>query len=278
MIRSALLRNIALPEWIVDGSQFGESGLELEYDGLMVRIVGIREQFMTLGKVETTKGSLSPDLISSAKELDNEAREVDQALQKWPTGFPKSWAYQRHTLQEPLPYPTKDFYSATVLTYSSLGYAAVWNLYLATRILINSSRVSILELIDPDDPEQRSECFSIIADAANDLASSSPFCRQAITVTDDLGAGSGAKFVTINMNEHEEQHVSVTTVWPLSMAAGLSRVEVKPRAWFRTELARIGRMIHDSVLAGAEKEEWLKGWGDHDRPSLPTLSEQWIAG
>ena len=261
MMRSALLRSLALPEWIVDGSQFGESGLELEYDGLMVRVIEIRERLMRLESERTIQGSLSPESASVVEELALEAQEVDIALQDWTTRFPESWAYQRHTLHEPLLFPTKDFYTAEVLTYQSLGYAAVWNLYLATRILVNCSRVNTLELIHPDDRFRRSEYLNIINNAARDLASSIPFCRHIISIADTEGSAPGNKTITINnkANQEEEQHVSVTIVWPLSMAAGLSRVEVKPRAWFRTELARIGRLIHDSVLAGAERDGWLKG-------------------
>ena len=261
MIRSALLRSIALPEWIVDGSQYGESGLELEYDGLMVRVVGFCEQLMRLEKEQTTQESLSTASVSVAEELAQQAQEVDIALQNWTTRFPESWAYQRCTLHEPLSFPTKYFYTAEVLTYQSLGYAAVWNLYFATRILVNCSRVSILEIIHPDDKYRRSEYLDIINMAASNLASSIPFCRQIVRAVETEGSASGEKTIIIKDkgSEYEEQHVSVTTVWPLSMAAGLSRVEVKPRAWFRTELARIGRLIHDSVLADAERDGWLKG-------------------
>ncbi|KAK1147214.1 hypothetical protein N8T08_001953 [Aspergillus melleus] len=39
MTRSALLRTLALPDWMRDGSEFGECGLELAYDRIMVRIL-----------------------------------------------------------------------------------------------------------------------------------------------------------------------------------------------------------------------------------------------
>ncbi|KAK0129165.1 hypothetical protein ONS95_001101 [Cadophora gregata] len=260
MIRSALLRNIALPQWIVDGSQFGERGLELEYDRLMVRLVEVRERLTTIADEQIQRGFLSPEFISLAKELDTEAQEVDLKLQDWATRFPKSWAYQRQTLEDPLSYPTKDFYSSNVLTYQSLGHAAVWNLYFATRILVNCTRLSILEFSDHDNNKQRTECLNIINNAATDLASSIPFCRQIICNSDNQGSTLGPKPFTINhkASEEEEQHVTVTIVWPLSIAAGLGRMAVKPRAWFRAELARIGRIIHDSILADAENNEWLQ--------------------
>ncbi|KAG4435106.1 hypothetical protein IFR05_009415 [Cadophora sp. M221] len=258
MIRSALLRNIALPEWIMDGSLFGEECLELEYDRLAVQIVDIRTRLIAFGKEERSQGQLSLESAVLAKELDEQARVVDKALQEWTNHFPESWAYQRHTLSEPLTYPTKEFYSPTVLTYQSLSYAAVWSLYFGTRILTNCSRVRILELAYPEDTEQRSKYLALIHEMANDLASSIPFCRQNITITESSVSDSGSKVVTINSDDLEEQHAAVTTVWPLSMASGLSRVEVKPRSWFRAELARIGRMMYDSVLEGAEREQWLE--------------------
>lgn len=36
IIESALLRNPALPEWMLQGTSLGEDGLEVEYDGNVI--------------------------------------------------------------------------------------------------------------------------------------------------------------------------------------------------------------------------------------------------
>ncbi|KAL2061049.1 hypothetical protein VTL71DRAFT_9101 [Oculimacula yallundae] len=256
MIRSALLRNIALPEWIRYGEDFDEEGLGLEYDRLIVHIVDIRQQLSGLEDERLKDGSLCPDSRALACQLDKEAQAVNQALQNWSTSFPDKWIYQRYAISEHLSSPTKDFYSSTVLNHGSLGSAAIWNLYFGTRILINSTLVQILDLSSLVDKKnkRRSEYLAVIDETANDLASSIPYCRQIITVVDSVDAETktSKKIAMLSTEDTEELYVGVTSVWPLSMASVLSRVEIKQRSWFRAELARIGRMIYDTVLEGAE--------------------------
>ncbi|CZT43608.1 uncharacterized protein RSE6_03669 [Rhynchosporium secalis] len=163
-----------------------------------------------------------------AKKLGEEATIVDQALQKWTTDFLEEWADRRYTLLQTLQFLTEDFYSSPVLIYQSLCYAGVWNLYFGTRILINSDVLTMW-------------LSSIIWQMIS--LPGFPFCRQIITVVDDTETEFVGKTVAISREELEEIHAGVTSVWPLSMATGLSRlgrVQVKQRSWFLAELARIG--------------------------------------
>ncbi len=258
MIRSAMLRNIALPDWILKGADFGEEGLELEYDCLVVRLVGIRERLAAIVKEEMTQQTISMESRTTAWELSKQVRVIDLALQDWTTHFPSEWSYQRHTLSEGIEYPSKDFYSPEVLTYSNIGFAAVWNLYFGTRILVSCTQIRILDIVNPDAGEQRLNCLAIINEMADDFASSIPFCRQKIKVTETPGSASGERTVTVNMNDDDEKpYMATTTTWPLSMASGMSRVEMGPKLWFRSEISRIGRKMLDRVLEEAATEKWL---------------------
>ena len=108
MIESALLRNLAMPEWMLDGTLFGEHGFELEYDRIVVQITNIRKRLSTLLKEKTSQQRASYELVSTVEELNKEARDIDKALQDWTAHFPSAWCYQRHTLSN---WPTRDFYS-----------------------------------------------------------------------------------------------------------------------------------------------------------------------
>ncbi|XMA16585.1 hypothetical protein WAI453_009376 [Rhynchosporium graminicola] len=182
--------------------------------------VDIRERFVQLEQKIMTKGCLSSESRNMAKNLGEEATIVDQALQKWTTDFLEEWADRRYTLLQTLQFLTKDFYSSPVLIYSKS---------MLRRNYENNSR--------------RSDYVAVINNMANDLASRIPFCRQIITVVDDTETEFVGKTVAISREELEEIHAGVTSVWPLSMATGLSRlgrVQVKQRSWFLAELARIG--------------------------------------
>ncbi|CZT12746.1 uncharacterized protein RAG0_16452 [Rhynchosporium agropyri] len=189
--------------------------------------VDIRERFVQLEQKIMTKGCLSSESRNMAKKLGEEATIVDQALQKWTTDFLEEWADRQYTLLQTLQFSTKDFYSSPVLIYQSLCYAGVWNLYFGTRILINCTLIQILDLISLEDYENNSrlsDYVAVINNMANDLASRIPFCRQIITVVDDTEPKFVGKTVAIIREELGEIHAGVTSVWPLSMATGLSRL------------------------------------------------------
>jgi hypothetical protein len=262
LIRSALIRNLALPEWMREGAFFGECGLELEYDCLVVQIVGVRQRLATLLKDKTDPHRISHELISAAAELNKEAQEIDKALQVWTSHFPATWYHRRHTLSTNLPFPTRDFYSPTVHSYSHPAYAAPWNQYYATRMLINRTRLTVLELIRPTldcfANEQRLECLSNMTIVTAGLASSLPFSLQRFTVAENPDLFSDGDLITLNTNEDIKPFMACRTVWPLTVASSLRAVEVKQKLWFRSVLARLGRVIGAGVLECAENDEWFQ--------------------
>ena len=264
MIRSALLRHLALPEWMLQGGSFGEHGLELEYDDIIVRIASVRQRLSSLLKEQTSPQRISYKLTSTAEDLNKEARDIDKALQDWRAHFPSTWCYQRHTLSNPYPWPMRDFYSPVVYSYSSPAYAAVWNQYYATRMLINNTRLKVLALSRsyPDDlsSEHGLECRSHIEIMANDLASSVPFCLQRFKVTDRRNSSSHQSLITLSTDEDIKPYLASLTVWPLTIASSLGAVDVdiKQILWFRSELARLGRIVGAGVLECAETDQWLK--------------------
>lgn len=67
MIKSALLRNLALPEWMLEGTSFGEHGLELEDNCIVVRIANIRQRMSTLLKEKTSPQRTSQELTTTAE-------------------------------------------------------------------------------------------------------------------------------------------------------------------------------------------------------------------
>ena len=262
MIKSALMRNLALPEWMLEGSSFGERGLELEYDSIVVRITNIRQRLSMLLK-STTRAQRTPrELVSTAEELNKETRDVDKALQDWTAHFPSSWRHQQNILPEPHPWPMRDFYFPIVYSYSSPAYAAVWCQYFATRMLINCIRLRVIKLSRPNPEssvhEQRLECLSRIETMANDLASSVPFCLQRYKVTSNPSSSFDQNSIILNANEEVKPYTAGLIIWPLTIASGLGDVYFKQRWWFKSELARLGRMVGIGVLECAETDQWLE--------------------
>jgi hypothetical protein len=263
LIRSALLRNLALPEWMLEGSLFGEHGLELDYDRIITRIANVRHQLSTLLQQEASLQTKSHELISRAEELNGEARDIDKSLENWTAQIPSDWYYQRYTLIDPHPWPRRHFYSTTIYSYSSPAYAALWNHYFATRMLIDSTRLRVLELgrLNSDGfahKKQQLECFSHMKVMADNLASSVPFCLQRFKVADSPNSLFCQCSVTLTTNEEIKPYMAGLIVWPLAIASSLEGLDVKQKLWFKTELAQLGRIVGTGVLECAETDQWLE--------------------
>jgi hypothetical protein len=254
LIRSALLRNLPLPDWMLNGNRFGEHNLELGYDRIAVRIVNLRYASAILQQKDGLQ-------IAEAEELNKEARELHMALQEWAAQMPSTWSYQRRTLAQPGPWPRRHFYSSIVYSYSNLGYAAVWSQYFAVSMLINSTRLKILELscpnplVDVSHEQQRLECVTQVKAMADGLASTIPFCLERLKA-DNPNSPNGQTLIRLNTNEEIKPYVAGLAVWPLTIAASLEGIDVRQQLWFRSELATLGRIVGDGVLERAETNQW----------------------
>ncbi|KAI9732934.1 MAG: hypothetical protein M1818_007367 [Claussenomyces sp. TS43310] len=253
LIRSSLLRNLPLPDWMLEGDHFGEHDRELDYDRILVRIVNLHYAFARLHQKNDPR-------IVRTEELNIQAGDLDKELQDWAGQLPSTYSYQRHILTESDPWPRKDFYSPTVYSYSGPGYAAVWIQYFAARMLINSTRLRILELTLPNPStdfvyeEQRLESITHLNSMTDRLASTIPFCLERFKP--DSRNAPISQTITLSTNEEVKPYLASLAVWPLVIASSLGGIDVRQQLWFRSELAGIGKIIGDGVLAGVETKQW----------------------
>lgn len=261
MIRSALIRNLTLPEWAADGFFFGERGMELEYDRLAVRITKVRKQLPPLLE-QMNDPQVGPHRLGSAAErLDKEGRDIDEGLEKWAARLPTSWRGRRHDVELPhLSFPSRDFYSPVLYSHSSIPIASVWCHYYATRMLIISARLKILSVCHQNSSDnQQSECQSQMNAVANDLASTLPFCHERFKVL----SGSGLDFRhtpgPFHTDPANEPYISrFLTAWPMTIASSLWGVDAALRLWFKSGLTQLGRAMGTGALECAGADRWLE--------------------
>ncbi|KUJ09377.1 uncharacterized protein LY89DRAFT_788253 [Mollisia scopiformis] len=256
LIRSALLRNAPVPDWLMEGSLFGEHGLELEYDRIHTRIANLRHR---LGTLLCGKPRLSQESCSIAEEFNTEAKELDKSLQQWKKHLPTEWNYQRHTLPVLRPCPSQNFYSSVVYSYANPAYGAVWCKYFATRMLINSTRLQILAFIEPSPihstNQQKSQALSHMRKMGNGLASSIPFCFERFSVTQNPESSDDVS-ITLNIHEDIKPYNASLVLWPLTIATSIGSVERELRLWFRSELARVGKITGFGIAECANTPSW----------------------
>ena len=254
LIRTCLLRNLQLPDWILDGTRFGEHDLELKYDRIFVRIVNLYYAFSNIQQrpyLQTIK----------TEDLNTEAWELNKALQDWAILIPSKRSYRRHVLPELDASQRRNFYSMIVYSYSRPEDAVIWSQYFAARMLINSIRLKILALnchgshSDFTYQEQQPECITQLKAMSDDLASTIPFCIERFTVANPSSSVHQAS-VTLNTKEDIKPYSASLVVWPLSIASSLEGIDVRQRLWFRSQLANLGRITGNGVLESAETDQW----------------------
>ena len=258
-IRSALLRTLPIPGWMLEGSTFGEYGLELEYDRIIVRIANIRQRLAMLLRVNRQLCTHEHTFL--IQRLAEEGRDVDETLQRWALRISSDISCRQHTLSDPHPWPIRDFYAPTVYSYSSLKHSAMWTQYHATRMLILSTRLGILDLSGPNSDEsyaQHSEFMTSLNIAAKDLASSVPFCLNRFEVMNDFNPFTHESCITLNTKENIKPYMASLIIWPLSIASILSKVDIEPKTWFKSELARLGKVVGVGILESANTNHWLE--------------------
>lgn len=254
LIRSSLLRNLRIPDWMLDGTHFGEHDLEQDYDRIFVRTVNLSHASASLQR----KKSLD---ITEIERLNNEADELDKALQSWVTKFPHKWSYQRHILVDSDRRPKTHCYSPVVYSYSRPGYAAVWNQYFALGVLINSLklrnlRLTPLEQTADSSYERRRACISKMQTLADSLASSVPFCLERFTIVDNSDLPSSEPSITFKTDWEIKPCLAVLAAWPLTVASIIDGIGIQQQQWFKSQLAHIGKATGEGVLESLNTDGW----------------------
>ena len=255
LIRASLLRDLPLPDWLTDGEAFGEHGLELEYDRIIVRIVNLHARFAALQQeAEPT----TPQLELMNAEVQN----LDEILQKWADGLPEECSSTQHILKAPRDSPQLHFYSQKVNTYAKLSHAALWSQYFAARMLLNSKLLRILGLSRPDRPflvftyaRQHQLCVAHLKKMGESLAANLPFSLERVKVTHNDSSGSQSS-ISLNTHRDIQPYLADLVIWPLSIAKCVEGIDDKLRQWFRSELVAAGEIIGDGLIQRAAIDDW----------------------
>ena len=246
LLRSALLRNYSIPVWVQDGARFGENGIDLSFDEILVRVVKLRHAYKTL----VQHRDLEVELVET---LNNEARDLDKASRMWEAELPQKWTYTTHSI--PGAWPRTGLYSLILYTYSRRCYAAVWLQYFAVRMLVMDTLLSLLHITCAKDPSVRNsshqqellKCRTQLKLIIDGLASTIPFSlgRINLGMTNDKNSMLAP---TLNSDESIPPHLAIHAVWPLAVALNLDGVELEMRQWFRGTLVRLGSVLGDGSL------------------------------
>lgn len=258
VIRSAVMRNLPLPEWLCNGVSFSEQGLDLEYDVIIVRIIGLRHNIRVLSEQDSASESTSNGLASAIRTLTEEARCIDEALQGWTAHLPSISQHDRRVSPVSNDEPAIGGQPSIRYGYSAPAYTAVWNQYYATRMLLHATLSRILKLGRAEDDSCLS-CQEQLKIMGHHLVSNLPLCFERSGFIDGPML-SPSEHISPFFTEKEDlnPYIASLVVWPVTIAASLVEVDAEQKRWFRSQLASLGRMMGIGVLACADSERWLE--------------------
>jgi hypothetical protein len=213
LVKSSLLRGQE-PCWLKDGAVFGEEGIALGLDRLTIQAIGLNLRYVNF-KQKSEERPLDSFILGV---LHQDARTLDEDIQAWSTQLPSKWAYQTHTLSETHSFPEDEFFSATVLSSETPGYAAVWTEYFAIRMLISNTRLRILDLtcpqLDQEFQQEKYDCLAQLNSFANSLASFVPYCLDRVRITAKSVSDTSSALAEC-IDEPLKAYLANLVVWPL---------------------------------------------------------------
>jgi len=256
-LKWAMIRNVEAPDWLQDGAAFGEEGFELDYDRILIRLLKTRNALTSL--IVKSVGIQPP-----SKEIDvlnKEAKDIDKALKDWTRNFPRRWCYRRHTIPEDYIVPKEHFYSREVYSYHSPAYAAVWLKYFQNRLLVNSTRLRILQLRGDSDTNcdiqaQQSECLALIKAMTDELTAAVPFCLDKWKVEES--SEEPVPKIKLNLKEDLQPNLAGLAIGALTVVACLRHTPTDQKTWLKSQLLHIGTACGYGLFESVVKDNWMQ--------------------
>jgi hypothetical protein len=142
-------------------------------------------------------------------------------------------------------------------SYPKYGNSAAWCQYYAVRMLINSIRLGLLEirrglLMPCGYEEQKLDFVTQIQEMGDSIAASIPFCLEKIKI--HSSSTNSQPSITVRTDEDIKPHSASLLVWPLTIASSITEIDHMQQLWFRSELAKFGKIIGDGILENAEND------------------------
>ncbi|RMZ81613.1 hypothetical protein DV737_g2452, partial [Chaetothyriales sp. CBS 132003] len=247
MIRSCILRDRDLPDWLIDGEPFGERDSDLAYDRLFVRLAKLRSAVVALERQHVEV------CIARVEELDRESIALRSAFLNWRDDFLSAGVhgrYQTATVVGSGPWPRLHFYSSTVYLYANLTDATAWLNYFAVCLLLCDTSVRIFQLLQPafDWKHELPTRNPDMANLCQGFAAIIPFCLERVKAPKALFSDSAtAATVTdphvVENKEPMRLYLSGLIVWPLTVVSSLLHcLDDGLQRWARQELAEMARI------------------------------------
>ncbi|KAF2670193.1 hypothetical protein BT63DRAFT_454375 [Microthyrium microscopicum] len=240
ILRTSILRGRDIPDWLQDGTLYGEQGINLGLDALMVSTATLQSKASRLLKETNVIAT------KALHDLIKETRKLDSAFENWSLSVPVQWGFTTLTLKNLSDPRSRLLYEETFHNYQSSGHATLWNRYRATRVAVNHIWQQALgHLPSRSMTDYGSDiCQKNLDSLATDLCHSIPFFFNSFQIEDIKVSEPSASVNFVDCEPYEITPMMSTVItWPLAVvikAAGISKAH---RIFLEDKLKIIAEVI-----------------------------------
>ena len=237
-----------MPPWLQNGSEFGEEGLDLQFDECLVQIAQLRYEMLKLMKTSRTSLRSGRGVCrTGAQSLLKEAQDIDRNLSDWAQALPQQWTYKVHLIEKP--FLCDISYSDTIHIYSSKEHSTLWNRYRGARLATNSIINKLLDhSANPLGPENLAEqdlARRNIQTFVDDICASVAFCLGRVVAAEPpivLDKDTGKKVHNVSARQ------AFLLSWPLIIASATSVISEHQRRWIQSQIMVVGQITGSGLL------------------------------
>lgn len=270
IVRTCILRGVAVPKWLRNGAVYGEKGPSLALDVLMVRVAALRAKTLPLFLGPLFPGEKESTIhagyrVLRAEAIAVEARELDDVLASWSRAVPEEWSWTIERFPTTFGLGESDLvYDGAQHVYTSHAHATIWDRCRAARLIVNSIRIRALQLcLDFRFPApSQGSCLITqgkidssqknIDELTNDICGSVPFFFHGTRSTTKT-----AMSIDHVVECRVKPKMAGLLAWPLTVAISTDRVLDPQRQWLKARLKEVAISYGDSILESVvEKGEF----------------------
>jgi hypothetical protein len=256
LIRSLIMRSMQVPLWLRDGDQYGEIGLSLKLDRLMVETADLRHRAAELQYDLTAipKSSKVAEMLKLHGTLAI-AQRLDDSFVAWARDVPMEDYWKGFQVEDDGVVRNEiddDIFKGSVHIYPTMGHVGLWSRYRAFRLHVIDITVKILssaKTTEADLQPMEESARSKIEKLASDFCASIPHVLKTV----DIYPTAENSFVIRRSPTDQKQFVEASTArilcWPLAMTTMVESMPDQYLNYLKRRLLDVSELVDDGLLA-----------------------------
>ncbi|PQE04591.1 negative acting factor protein [Rutstroemia sp. NJR-2017a BBW] len=255
LIRSLIMRCMQVPVWLRDGAEYGEAGLALGLDRLMVETADLRHRAADLQYDLTTipKAGRVAQMLKLHGVLAT-AQRLDESFVAWARDVPMEDYWRMFRVEDDgvvRDESNDDIFNGCVHIYPTMGHLGLWSRYRAFRLHVIDITVRILSFaktIEVDLQSMEESARTKIEKLASDFCASIPHALKAVDIHPTAGNPVVSRRPPADQKHLAEATTARILCWPLAMTTLVESIPEQYAKYLKRRLLDVSEIVDDGLL------------------------------